>query len=231
MLTIGDRFPDFNLVAVKGGPDGLAGPGETFEEISKNFDPEKSFTYISSESDPEKWKVIFFWPKDFTFVCPTEVIEYDRFFQDFLDRNAVLYGCSTDSEFAHLFWRVYHKELQHISIPLLSDMDRKLSETLGILDKKMKVDLRATFIVDPAGIIRWVSVHDLSVGRNPKEALRVLDALQTGELCVANWEKGDPTIVPQEIFNKAIDLIDDSLKQLFKQKSDYEIMNALKIKK
>ena len=190
MLTVGDKFPAFNLSAVKGGAEGLAGPG-------------KSFIDISSGSDAGKWKVVFFWPKDFTFICPTEIAAFGKLSGEFADRDAVLYGVSTDSEFVHLNWRVYNDDIRDLPIPMLADVKRELAAALGILDKDAGVALRATFIVDPDGIIQWVAVNGLNVGRNPQEVLRVLDALQTDELCPCNWEKGKDTLNPAELFQPA----------------------------
>lgn len=183
MLTVGDKFPSFDLTAVKGGPEGLGGPG-------------KSFIQINNASDAGKWKVVFFWPKDFTFVCPTEIAAFGKLNGDFNDRDTVVYGVSTDSEFVHLAWRNNHADLKDLPFAMLADIKRELSQNLGILDKAEGVCLRATFIVDPEGIIRFVSVNDLSVGRNPQEVLRVLDALQTDELCPCNWQKGEEVLKP-----------------------------------
>ena len=176
MLTVGDQFPHFDLKSVV------------------STDPEKAFTEATNDSHPGKWKVVFFWPKDFTFVCPTEIAAFGRMNEEFEDRDAVLYGVSTDSEYVHLAWRQNHDDLKDLPFPMLSDIKRELSTDLGILDKAEGVCLRATFIVDPDNVIRFVSVNDLSVGRNPAEVLRVLDALQTDELCPCNWNKGEPTL-------------------------------------
>jgi peroxiredoxin (alkyl hydroperoxide reductase subunit C) len=176
MLTIGDNFPGFDLKAVV------------------STDPKKAFTQINSESDEDKWKIVFFWPKDFTFVCPTEIAAFGKLNGEFNDRDAVVYGVSTDSEFVHLAWRQNHADLKSLPFAMLADIKRELSGALGILDKNEGVALRATFIVDPQGIIRFVSVNDLSVGRNPQEVLRVLDALQTDELCPCNWQKGEEVL-------------------------------------
>ncbi len=176
MLTIGDKFPAFDLQAVV------------------SIDMAKAFTRINNETDKGKWKVVFFWPKDFTFVCPTEIAAFGKLAGDFKDRDAVVYGASTDSEFVHLAWRQNHADLKALPIPMLADIKRELSTALGVLDKNEGVALRATFIVDPEGVIRFVSVNDLSVGRNPAEVLRVLDALQTDELCPCNWKKGDEVL-------------------------------------
>lgn len=176
MLTIGDKFPAFNLKAVV------------------STDPKTAFTDISDASNGGKWKIVFFWPKDFTFVCPTEIAAFGKLNGEFKDRDAVIYGVSTDSEFVHLAWRQNHEDLKQLPFAMLADIKRELSSALGILDKQEGVCLRATFIVDPEGVIRFVSVNDLSVGRNPQEVLRVLDALQTDELCPCNWQKGEAVL-------------------------------------
>jgi len=180
MLTIGDRFPSFSLQAVKGGPEGL--------------NLKTCFTEITDKSDEGKWKIVFFWPKDFTFVCPTEIVAFGKLAGDFADRDAVVYGVSIDNEFVHVNWRLNHADLKDLPIPMLADLKRELSAACGILDKTEGVALRATFIVDPQGIIRFVSVNDLSVGRNPQEVMRVLDALQSDELCPCNWVQGQETL-------------------------------------
>ncbi len=176
MLTVGDKLPAFSVKAT----------------INTVLD--QAFTEITEQSYPEKWLVLFFWPKDFTFVCPTEIAEFGKLNQQFLDRDAQLLGASTDSEFVHLAWRQQHKDLQHLPFPMLADMKRELSHALGIIDKTEGVAQRATFIIDPEGIIRFSMVTDLNVGRNPQEVLRVLDALQTDELCPCNWQQGQATL-------------------------------------
>jgi len=137
--------------------------------------------------------VVFFWPKDFTFVCPTEIAEFGRKNGDFADRDAQVLGGSVDSEFVHLAWRRDHKDLKGLPFPMLADVRKDLSSALGVLDEE-GVAKRATFIVDPQGVIRFASVTDMNVGRNVGEVLRVLDALQTDELCPCNWQRGDETL-------------------------------------
>src|SRR5262249_20050519 len=149
---------------------------------------------ITEQSHPDKWKVVFFWPMDFTFICPTEIAEFGRRNREFVDRGAQVLGASTDTHYVHLAWRQAHPALAHLPYPMLADTKRELSAALGILHKQDGVALRATFIVDPTGIVRWASVNDLSVGRNVEEVLRVLDALQSEELCPCNWQKGEPTL-------------------------------------
>jgi len=176
MLTVGDRVPAFELHAVTGIERG------------------KEFQTISERSFPDRWLVLFFWPMDFTFVCPTEIAEFGRRSADFADRDAQVLGVSTDTHYVHLAWRQQHPDLKNLPYPMLADTKRELSSALGVLHKQEGVPLRATFIVDPQGVIRFASVNDLSVGRNVDEVLRVLDALQTDELCPCNWKKGEPTL-------------------------------------
>ncbi|MEW5424199.1 peroxiredoxin [Amorphus sp. 3PC139-8] len=176
MLTVGDKLPEFAMQGVV------------------SLDPKSAFADFTDKSDAGKWKVIFFWPKDFTFVCPTEIAAFGKLNDEFVDRDAVIYGVSTDSEYVHLAWRQNHADLKDLPFPMLADLKRELSQSLGVLHKEEGVCLRATFIVDPDGIIRFVSVNDLNVGRNPHEVLRVLDALQTDELCPCNWQKGDEVL-------------------------------------
>lgn len=176
MLTIGDRIPPFDVQAVV------------------SIEDDKAFARVTDQSDEGQWKVIFFWPKDFTFVCPTEIAAFGKLAGEFADRDAVIYGVSIDSEYVHLAWRKSHPDLKDLPFPMLADVKRELSQAFGVLDKREGVALRATFIVDPQGVIRFASAHDLNVGRNVDEVLRTLDALQTDELCPCNWKKGDPVL-------------------------------------
>ena len=176
MITVGNQFPEFSLKAT----------------ISNDLS--HAFQVVNNQSYAGKWLVVFFWPKDFTFVCPTEIAEFGQLNSEFADRDAQVLGVSVDSEFVHLAWRNSHPALKELPFPMLADLKRELSTHLGILDSTEGVAQRATFIVDPQGIVRFVMVTDLNVGRNPNEVLRVLDALQTDELCPCNWKKGDETI-------------------------------------
>jgi peroxiredoxin (alkyl hydroperoxide reductase subunit C) len=176
MLGIGEKFPLFNLTGV------------VSNDIGTAFQP------FGSDSFGGKWKVVFFWPKDFTFVCPTEIAAFGKLNREFADRDAQVLGVSIDSEFVHLAWRKEQPELRNLPFPMLSDIKRELTTQLGILDRDAGVSQRATYIVDPEGVIRFVYVTDLNVGRSPDEVLRVLDALQTGELCACNWKKGEETL-------------------------------------
>jgi peroxiredoxin (alkyl hydroperoxide reductase subunit C) len=176
MLGVGQKFPEFNLTA------------------TVSLDRKNAFKQLTNKDFAGKWLVIFFWPKDFTFVCPTEIAAFGKLKGDFADRDAVLVGASVDSEFVHLAWREHHPDLKDLPIPMLADIKHELSAALGILDPAAGVAQRAVFIVDQEGVIRFVMVTDLSVGRNTQEVLRVLDALQTDELCPCNWNKGQETI-------------------------------------
>ncbi|MCZ4281885.1 peroxiredoxin [Kiloniella laminariae] len=176
MLTIGDKFPEFALTGV----------------VSNS--PSDAFIEITDKSYEGKWKVVFFWPKDFTFVCPTEIAAFGALNEEFADRDTQILGVSTDSDFVHMAWRKDHADLNDLPFPMVSDIKRELSEALGVLDRDAGVALRATFVVDPDGIIQHVAVNGLNVGRNPQETLRILDALQTDELCPCNWNKGDEVL-------------------------------------
>ncbi|AMW21956.1 MULTISPECIES: peroxiredoxin [Mycobacteriaceae] len=193
LRTIGDEFPAYNLTAVIGG------------DLSKvnAQQPDDYFTTVTSEDHPGKWRVIFFWPKDFTFVCPTEIAAFGRLNDEFADRDTQVLGASVDNEFVHFQWRAQHEDLKTLPFPILSDLKRELAEASGVLNSDGVAD-RATFIVDPDNIIQFVSVTAGSVGRNVDEVLRVLDALQSDELCACNWRKGDPTIDAGELMSAGV---------------------------
>ena len=178
MFGVGQKFPSFSVQA------------------TVSLEKGKTFGTITGEDYPDKWKVYFFWPKDFTFVCPTEIAAFGKLNKDFADRDAQVLGGSTDSEFVHLAWWQSHPDLKALPFPMLADIKRELCTALGILDPQEGVAQRATFVVDPHNLIRFVAVNDLSVGRNPQEVLRVLDALQTDELCPCNWHKGEDVLKP-----------------------------------
>jgi peroxiredoxin (alkyl hydroperoxide reductase subunit C) len=161
-----------------------------------SIEKDKELGTISSSSYPGKWLVLYTYPKDFTFVCPTEIVEFDKKLGAFGDRDAVVLGGSTDNEHSHLAWRKDHADLRELKHPLLF-FNPAMAQALGILHPVDGVALRATIIVDPQGVVRYASANDLSVGRNVDEVLRVLDGLQTEELCACNWKKGDETLTEQ----------------------------------
>lgn len=156
-----------------------------------------AFETITEQSFPGKWKVIVFYPKSFTFVCPTEIVAYDKLNQDYIDRDAVLLIGSTDNEFCKLAWRNHHEDLKKTKSWSFADTQRgelSLVDQLGVFDQSAGAALRATFIVDPDNVIQHVTVNNLNVGRSPEETLRVLDSCQTGELCACNRSVGGATL-------------------------------------
>lgn len=182
MKTVGDKVEAFSVVGVK--------PG--FNNHEENG--VSAFETITEKSFPGKWKVVYFYPKDFTFVCPTEIVGFDKLNQQFAERDAVLMGGSTDNEFSKLGWRREHKDLDKLGHYSFADVTGSLIDQLGVRDKAAGVALRATFIIDPDNTIQHVSVNNLNVGRNPEEVLRLLDGLQTDELCPCNRSVGGSTL-------------------------------------
>jgi peroxiredoxin (alkyl hydroperoxide reductase subunit C) len=175
MLSPGSKSPDFNVQACV--------------SVEKG----KEFKKVSNKDYAGKWIVFYTYPKDFTFVCPTEIVEFDKKLKDFGDRGAVLLGGSMDNEFSHLAWRNDHADLKKLNHPLLH-VTPAMADAFGLMQPQEQVALRATFIIDPNGVVRYASANDLSVGRNVDEVVRVLDGLQTDELCPCNWKKGEETL-------------------------------------
>lgn len=176
MLTIDDVFPEFSLMST----------------VSIDFG--KEFKIIDNNHIKGRWCCIFFWPKDFTFVCPTEIASFGQKEEEFKKRNCLLLGCSIDSEYVHLAWKEQNKMLrEYVNFPMMSDIKRELCQKLGILNNNGVAD-RATFIINPENKIKFVSLTDDKVGRNVDEVLRVLDALQTDKLCPCGWTLGDKTL-------------------------------------
>jgi len=181
MKTVYDKLEPFAVTGVK--PGALGG--------------DDAYETITEQSFPGKWKIIYFFPKVATFVCPTEIVAYDKLANDFADRDAILLGGNTDNEFTHVMWRNNHDDLRKTNHWAFADTLRNelsLSNQLGIIVPNAGVCLRATFIVDPENVIQHVMVNNLDVGRNADEALRVLDGLQTGELCACNRTIGGDTL-------------------------------------
>lgn len=139
-----------------------------------------------------KWVVLFFYPRDFTFVCPTEIRGFATHEKEFTDKNAVVIGASTDSEHSHKAW--FERDLPMVKFPVLADTAHRVSRAYGVLLEDTGEALRGTFIIDPDGVLKYVVISDLNVGRSVKETLRVLEALQTGERCPIEWEPGSSTL-------------------------------------
>ena len=174
MLSVGQTLPHFKIVGVK--------PG--FMRHEENG--QSAFEAITPESFPGQWKVIFFYPKDFTFVCPTEIAEFARLNPQFAERDTVVLGGSVDNEHSKLGWRREHADLANLPIWQFADSGGRFARALGVLDEAEGVAQRATFVVDPNNVVQHVYVTNLNVGRAPADTLRVVDALQTDELCSCN---------------------------------------------
>ncbi len=175
-IQVGTTAPAFTAAALV---------GREFKDIS-----------LQDYLDQGKWVVLFFYPKDFTFVCPTEIVGFNEVVADFDDRNAVVIGASTDTVNTHLGWIRSDGRLQDLKFPLIGDVTKRLTRDFGVLMDEQGVALRGTFIIDPSGRVRWSSVYDLDIGRNIGEVVRVLDALQSGGLCACGWQEGDENLVP-----------------------------------
>ncbi len=173
MIKVGQQCPDFEVAALVG------------KDVSAR---------VHLDDYEGKWVCLYFYPLDFTFVCPTEIKGFSDAVPQFAERNCVVLGGSCDSTYCHLGWVESNPLLADLKHPLIADYTKQLSSTLGILDEAKGVPQRAAFLIDPQGVVRFVYVTDLSVGRSPDEILRVLDALQTDGLCGCNWKKGDKLI-------------------------------------
>lgn len=177
-LGLGESLPEFVKKAVVNTARGI-----DIVDINHKYASEEGY-----------WLVLFWWPKDFTFVCPTEIIAFDAQLEAFEMRQAKILGASTDTEYTHIGWRESQPQLKQLRIPMLADTSKSLAEAMGILDMQEKVAQRATFILNPQGKIEWLSIYPMNVGRNVDEVLRVLDALQTGALTACNWKMGQETL-------------------------------------
>lgn len=186
VLSIGESIPPFDLVAVK--------PGCL--DLVDAYAPEDYFMRVSNELDYEdQWTVIFFWPKNFSIVCPTEITSFAKHFNRFDRLNTRIIGVSTDNEYSNFAWRKTAPDLKEVPFPLAADVDRSFSLACGALDAE-GVCMRLTYIVDPQGIIRYQCATDTNVGRSIDEILRQISALQTHAYCVCDWQTGDQTINP-----------------------------------
>jgi lipoyl-dependent peroxiredoxin subunit C len=177
-VSVGQPAPNFNVKA--------------YDRTKNGTD--KEFTSVTLNDFKGKWVCLFFYPLDFTFVCPTELVAFNKMLGEFADRNCVVLTASTDSEFSHKGWCESHNDLKGMRYLMLADTTHTLARAFGVLKEDAGIAYRGIFLIDPNGIVRWLAVHDLPVGRNVEEVLRVLDALQTDKLCPCNWQKGEETI-------------------------------------
>lgn len=172
MLTIGEQAPGFS--------------GVTAYQRGE-------FRKISLDDYRRRWLVLFFYPRDFTFICPTEIEEFARMETEFEGCHCSILACSTDSEWSHKNWFETDPRLRGVRYPILADTTHEMSRTYNVLGPDGAAH-RGTFIIDPEGVLRWLVISDNAIGRSVKETLRVLRALQTGELCPVEWTPEKPTL-------------------------------------
>jgi peroxiredoxin (alkyl hydroperoxide reductase subunit C) len=177
VAKIGGPAPDFNMPSTK-----------NLENLDKN---------VSLADYRGKWLVLFFYPLDFTFVCPTEIIAFSEAAERFRAVGAEILGVSTDSKFSHRAWIKTPRDkngLGELNFPLASDLTKEVSRKYGVLAEDKGIALRGLYIIDPKGVLQYQVIHNLDVGRSVDETIRVLQAFQTGSLCPANWKPGQPTL-------------------------------------
>jgi len=169
----------------------------------------EAFKEISSNDFKGKWTCLFFYPLDFTFVCPTEITAFDDAYKNFKEANCEVVGCSVDSQFSHLAWAQKSRKeggIGKLQFPLLADLTKDIGRSYGVLLEEAGITLRGLFLINPEGVVQYQLVHDLGIGRNVEEVLRVLKALQenakTGEVCPANWTPGKKTMKPDPVKSK-----------------------------
>jgi peroxiredoxin (alkyl hydroperoxide reductase subunit C) len=172
MLKIGDKAPQFEEMAYWNG----------------------DFKKIKLSDFNGKWVVLFFYPLDFTFICPTEIEGFAKNYKEFEKLGAVIIGASTDSQYTHKAWFETDQRLKGTPYPIIADTAHRVSRSYGVLVEELGVATRGTFIIDQKGVIRWMNISDLSVGRSVRETLRALQAFQTGELCPVEWTPGAKTL-------------------------------------
>ena len=166
-------------------------PAPSFEGITAYQKGKEDFIKINLSDYKGSWLVLFFYPRDFTFVCPTEIKEFAKFEQEFEKCGCKVLGASTDSEFSHKAW--FERDLDMVQYPVLADTTQEISEQYQLL-RSDGASQRGTFIIDPEGNIRWINVSDDAVGRSVKEVHRALQALQSGGLCPVEWNPGEETL-------------------------------------
>lgn len=172
MITIGQKAPDFTGI--------------------KAYQKGKDFINVSKSDYSGSWLIFFFYPRDFTFICPTELKGFSKHESEFTALNAKVLAASTDSEWSHKAW--FERDLSDVNYPILADTTQKISRDYGVLDESDGSSQRGLFIIDPDGIVKYALVSAGSVGRSVKEVLRVLTALQSGDLCPMEWEPGQETL-------------------------------------
>jgi peroxiredoxin 2/4 len=180
-LLVGNKAPYFKGTAVVGGDATALGPDNAYKEIS-----------LGDYSG--KWLVLFFYPLDFTFVCPTEIEEFGKNYEEFRKLNCEVLACSTDSKHSHLAWRSQLPSLRNLPYPMLADLTREISKSYEIYNESKGFALRGLYIINPDGILEYSVIHPEDVGRSSNEILRVLSALQTGVKTPCNWEPGQATL-------------------------------------
>lgn len=177
MPLVGSKAPGFNMESTK-----------NLENLDQN---------VKLEDYAGKWLVLFFYPLDFTFVCPTEITAISDRAQEFADLDAEIIGVSIDSKYSHRAWINTPREangLGQLNFPLASDINKTVARDYGVLLEDKGIALRGLFIIDPEGVVQHATINSLNVGRNVDETLRVLEACQTGGLCPANWKPGTKTL-------------------------------------
>lgn len=180
-LLVGKKAPEFKGTALVGGDASSMTPDNAFKEISIN-------------DYKGKWVVLFFYPLDFTFVCPTEIEDFGKEYSKFKELNCEVIACSTDSHFSHLAWRNSHPGLRNLPYPMLSDFTRDTSRNYEVLKEETGYALRGTYIINPEGELVYSVIQPEAVGRNTQEILRVLTAVQSGKLTPCNWSAGEDTL-------------------------------------
>lgn len=180
-LLVGEKAPNFKGMALVGGD-------------ASTLAPDNGFAEISLEGYKGKWVVLFFYPLDFTFVCPTEIESFGKHYEEFKKLNCEVVACSTDSVFSHLAWRSSHPGLKNLPYPMLADFTRETSRNYEVLKESTGYALRGLYIINPEGILQYSVIHPEAVGRNTKEVLRVLEALQSGKQTPCEWTPGEDTL-------------------------------------
>ena len=199
MLTINQNMPSFKKLSNISVDTTIEEAFPTIEYTTENGQSELIIEVEGKKIKHQKgrWLVIFGYPKDFTFICPTEIRAFGDLNEEFDDRDTDVIGFSTDNEFVHRAWRMDNEDIRNVPFPLVADTNGSLSKALGIYNEEEGIAERATFVVDPNGVIQHVSINAGSVGRNPDEILRIVDALQQDELCPCNWKAGEETLQPE----------------------------------